>query len=342
MSVRGWADKISGGWRPLRRMAALQQAVAAHLPLLPVVGAQLRDTSRQVEQAVAQVGGNFERMVEFAREGVNQASQLIGAGGEGDGRTGGVEAMLATSRKTLEDLLVRIVQDGHVCNRLVERMDSLERDMQKIVRTLADVDRISFGNTILALNARIEAVHVGERGQGFELIAQELWTQARRSEEITEGIRVTIRQLAGDARAAMTEIGAMACADHDRIAALQGEVREALDRFENAHAHMQRSLAEAGGRSEALSQEIANAVQTMQFQDRVSQRIGHIVEALESMQAALARPMASRDAPVAGAPCSPAATMLSAAYTMDTERSVHAAVMGEAAAAEPLSDVEIF
>jgi len=173
---------------------------------------------------------------------------------------------------------------------LVARMDSIERDTQKIVRTLADVDRISFGNTILALNARIEAVHVGERGQGFELIAQELREQAWRSGEITEGIRETIRILASDAKATTTEIGAMACADHRRTAALRQEVGEALDRFEGLHTDMQRSLAESGGRNAALSGEIAGAVQTMQFQDRVSQRIEHIVGALESMQAAIAKP----------------------------------------------------
>jgi len=342
VSARAWIGIVKGGWRRFRRMAELQQAVAAHLPVLPVAGAQLRDASRQAEQAIAQVGGNFERMVECARASVAQASQLMGAGGVGDGPAGGVEAMLATSRKTLEELLVRIVEDGQVCTKLVERMDSLERDMQKIVRTLADVDRISFGNTILALNARIEAVHVGERGQGFELIAQELWTQARRSEEITEGIRGTIRQLAGDAKEAMAEIGSMACADRSRIAALQQEVREALDRFEGAHADMQRSLAEAGERSETLSGEIARAVQTMQFQDRVSQRIEHIVEALESMQAAISQPLDRAAPPGGAAPPSAAASLLANSYTMDAERAVHAAVLGGAPAADSLSEVEIF
>lgn len=342
MNTPAWLRMLAGGWRRRKGLLVLQDAVQAHLPVLPVVSAQLRDTSRQVEQAVAQVSGNFERMVECAREGVNQASQLIGAGSSGGGTAGGVEAMLATSRQTLDGLLVRIVQDGQVCTKLVERMDSLERDMQTIVRSLADVDRISFGNTILALNARIEAVHVGERGQGFELIAQELWTQARRSEEITEGIRGTIRQLAADAKAAMTEIGEMACADHERIAALQQEVRGALDRFETVHTDMQRSLAEAGGRSEALSGEITRAVQAMQFQDRVSQRIGHIVEALESMQAALAGPLGPAQAGDPS-PQSAAAGFLSSSYTMDSERSVHAAALGESPAAEEqLSDVEIF
>ena len=340
MKVRAWLSVLAGGGRRLKHLVDLQEAVAAHLPVLPVVGAQLRDACWQVETAVAEVGANFERMVQHARAGVDQASRLLGTGSSGDGAAGGVEAMLTSSRQTLEELLVRIVQDGQVCTQLTARMDTLERDMQQIVRALADVDRISFGNTILALNARIEAVHVGDRGQGFELIAQELWTQARRSEEITEGIRTTIRQLAGNARSAMTEIGAMACADQQKIAALQGEVHAALDGFESTHADMQKSLAEAGGRSEALSGEIARAVQTMQFQDRISQRIGHIVEALESMQAAISEPLDR--APAGNPPPLEAARLLADSYTMDSERTVHAATLGEASKDEQLNDVEIF
>src|SRR6202044_1157417 len=123
-----------------------------------------------------------------------------------------------------------------------------ERDMDWIVRALADVDKIAFGNTILALNAKIEAAHIGERGAGFEMVAQELWTQARKSQEITEGIRTTILRLAGDAKAAETEIGEMACSDRDRITALQVQVQGALDRLERAHGDMCQSVAQAGGR----------------------------------------------------------------------------------------------
>ena len=103
---------------------------------------------------------------------------------------------------------------------------------------------------------------------------------------------------------------------------------------------MQRTLSEAGGRNEALSGEIASAVQTMQFQDGVSQRIGHIVEALESMQAAISGPL--DPASPASAPNPKAASVLSGSYTMDSERAVHAAIVGGTSVEGELNDVEIF
>jgi methyl-accepting chemotaxis protein len=329
-------------WGGRRRLEQLREAVAAHLNVIPVAKAQLLDTNRQVEQAVAQVGRNFERMAQSAREGTNQASRLVGAGGEtGDGLAGGVDGLLSTSQTTLEDLMVRIVGDSEVCRKLVERMAVLEQDMGQIVRALANVDRISFGNTILALNAKIEAAHLGERGQGFELVAQELWAQSQQSEQITAEIRTTIQRLAGDAKAAAGEMGGMACADRARIAALQTQVHQALDHLQNAHEKTGRVLADGEARNQALAEEIAAAVQAMQFQDRVSQQVTHIVEALESMQTAIAAPLG----PVNASHASKAAAihLLSKSYTMDGERNVHAAVTGEVRTGrEALDDVEIF
>lgn len=338
MSWRTWLFAV-GGWGRRKNLEELRERVAAHLPLLPVMGAQLRDTSKQVEQAVAKVGANFGQMAEQAREGVNEASRVLGGSGEG----AGIEGLLAASRTTLEDLLARIVRDGEVCHKLTGSMESLERQMGQIVKALGDVDRISFGNTILALNAKIEAAHMGERGQGFEIVAQELWTQSRSSEEITGRIRGTIASLAAEAQAATTEVAAMACADRARIQALERQVQDALARLEGAHRDMQTTLAEGSARNEALAHEIAGAVETLQFQDRVNQQIGHIVEALEAMQAAVAAPLEFLGGQPARTNDSAAARLLASSYTMEGERAVHAAALGEQAAGDmALGDVEIF
>lgn len=327
-------------WRPVR-LFALRQAVAAHLPLLPVAAAQLRDTSRQIEEAVARVGGHFEGMVARTREAVEEASRLLGREQSQQSGAPSVETLLGTSRTTLEDLLTRIVRDGDACRRLTARMDALEAEMGQVVRALAEVDRISFTNTILALNAKIEAVHVGDLGQGFELVAQELWQQARRTEGITESIRTSVQRLADDARLARADVAGMACANRSEIAAVERQVRDSLEVLQGAHREMQASLAGAAERSEALAGEIHGAVVALQFQDRVSQRIAHLVEAMETMHAAIAGPLDGLGAARGGT--AGVAERLAGTYTMDTERTVHAAALGGTHAnRDSGADVEIF
>jgi methyl-accepting chemotaxis protein len=334
-----WLRSLGGLWKSLRRLEAVHEAVVSHLPVLPVVTAQLQDANRIVEQAVSQVSAQFGRMAEQAQEGVGETSRLV----SGAGQTGGIEGILSSSRATLEDLLLRIMQDSEISGRLVTRMGVIEQAMATIVRTLADVDRIAFGNSILALNAKIEAAHIGERGAGFEIVAQELWLQAQRSSEITERIRSAVNRLSDDARSAAAEIRGMACSDAARIEDLRREVQHALAALEETHRGMQQSLEEGGRRSEALTAEIGGAIEAMQFQDRVSQRIGHIVEALQSMQEALASPLAGGGRQVDAEPQSTAEAQLAVSYTMQGERDVHDSVLGrQTPAGTGLPDVEIF
>jgi methyl-accepting chemotaxis protein len=349
--LTGWLRGLPVAWQRRWRAQQLQHSVVLHLDVLPVASAQLREVSRQVEQAVSQVGGNFEKMVESARQGVNEASRLVGAAGESRNASLGIGAILSNSRTTLEDLLARIVRDSDVCANLVTQMDSLKTDMGRIVGALADVDRISFGNTILALNAKIEAAHLGEYGQSFELVAEEISFQAARSETITDGIRATIARLAEDVRAALRNIGEMACADHASIFALQHQTRKALDDLEQTHRAMQQSLSESGERNEALAASIVGAVQSLQFQDRVSQQIEHIVGALESMQESMVTSLDGLSGHAGNdISQSVAADRLARSYTTDGERSVHVAVLGgtgsfgEGAPSEQqdLSDIELF
>jgi methyl-accepting chemotaxis protein len=344
MRLGQWRRRLWAGWRQRGRLARLEEAVRAHLPVLPLVSAQLRDSNQHVEAAVSQVGASFERMVQGAREGVGEAARLLGDGAStGSDAQPSIGAALADSRATLEAMLSRFVADGDVALSLIDRLHGLEKDMGRVVGCLADVDKISFGNSILALNAKIEAAHIGDRGAGFEVVAQELWSQAQRSEEITEGIRTTVLQVAQGAREAAADITRLLCADRARIASLQREVEAALDRLRTVYEEMQGSLASAGRRQHELTAEIAAAVQTLQFQDRLSQRILHLVEALETMHTALTAPIDPSTTDAGACAPAPAASLLAGAYSMERERDVHEAVMGaEQSERKELSDVEIF
>ncbi len=334
--LRALAGKLRNAWHFL----ALRNVVAAQMPVLSVACAQLQETNRQVEEGVGKISANFERMAGQAQQAVQDASRLAGAAKPS--AAFGTEDPLASARKTLEDLLSRIVKDGSVCEGLGRRMDALETDMAQITNALADVDRISFGNTILALNARIEAAHLGDRGQGFEVVAQELWTQARRSEQITGQIRDVVGRLASDADTARAEIGGLTCSDTTKVAAVQDRVSGVLEVLERRHAEMRDSLAATAARSQTLQEEIHGAVVSLQFQDRVSQRIAHVIEALDFMGHALS-------APFGGTTQAPehtslgGASQLANAYTMEGERLVHRAALGEAPASEETGgDVELF
>jgi methyl-accepting chemotaxis protein len=171
------------------------------------------------------------------------------------------------------------------------------------------------------------------------VVAQELWLQARRSEEITATIRTTVLRLAEDAKGAAGEVRKLRCADPQEVSALQTQVQGALDQVDRTNRDMTDTLAAAADRSEELAREIAGAVTALQFQDRVSQQIGHVIQALESMEMAVVEPMRKGGDAISRV----GAGDMRSAYTMEEERAVHAAALGQESAVETSGgDVELF
>ncbi|MCW5978811.1 MAG: hypothetical protein KIT09_12075 [Bryobacteraceae bacterium] len=308
--------------------------------MLPVLSAQLRETAEQVEEAVVSVCGGFHGMAAQARDTVKRASRLLAGEANGDGA---VEQMLETFRQTLTRQLERLDRGSELFLKAIQHLEDVDAAMGRVVKVLAEVDRIAFSNKLMALNAKIQAVHVGELGSGFGVVADEISLQALRSSELTEQVSDIARQLGETVKVTAADFRAIIAADEERAAASRKELETALDGLGRSHEEMRRSLAEVTDCSEQLAEDITKAVVALQFQDRVKQRIGHVVETLEALGTAyeghgsphMTAELAERRRRVADD--------MRSSYTMAAERSVlERETSGVAAGADDGGDVELF
>ena len=110
-----------------------------------------------------------------------------------------------------------------------ERIESLEGASRRILQDLAEVENIAFRNKLLvALNAKIEAVHVGEAGAGFGVVADEISEQARRSGEMAEKIGEAVREMSSAVFTATGELRKLAENDQALLEQSRAEVNDAL------------------------------------------------------------------------------------------------------------------
>jgi methyl-accepting chemotaxis protein len=187
---------------------------------------------------------------------------------------------------------------------------------------------------------------LGNLGSGFEVVADQISSQAHRSAELTASVAVILTDLTKTMQTATSELRQLADTDREAAAHSRAGAEAALENLQFASSQMQETVAETRRVSETLYTEISNAVVAMQFQDRVSQRIGHVIDSLEAMNQALTSFESAEDISLAERK-QQITQSLASSYTMDSERRAHGPEMATVAVAEELApedtgDVELF
>jgi methyl-accepting chemotaxis protein len=326
------------GGRRGRRLAELAEEVAGHWPHLPTLEAHIRESIQQVERAVSDVCGAFGGMVTRARESVAAASELLGSD-----KGSGIQALLGASRHTLAQLQQQIERSREISAQVIGHMQRMESTAGVIVKALGEIDRISFGSKLVALNAKVEAARFGEEGMAFGVVADEIAAHALRSEQITSQLVEEMKQLRSRVAEASLSLNEMAGLSMETLESSRGELERALGELTRTHAAMEATLAASAASSQQLADEIARSVIALQFQDRVSQRLSHVADELAEMRNTVHVPLEylARETPVLGQARRQAVeARLKARYTMQSEREV----LGSKQAAEESEQdgVELF
>jgi len=310
----------------------LKEQIAYTLPVLGVMGTQLTETAKQIEAAVVEVCGKFQGMASRARAGVSSAAELLSGGRDSNG-SASIESLIAEAGRTIEDLLVHTQNSAAVSTSAIERIQRVQQATDRITKSLTELDDITLGNRLLAVNARIQAVYAGDRAAGFGGVANEISLQAKRSAEIVELIRSVSGELRDIASSALIDLQSMVVEDRKAYQRSKLEVDRVLEDFRLMHNSTREFIGRMQEESRGVAQEIAGAVRSLQFQDRVNQRITHVVAELERIKAELRAHCGDVELNA-----QPILEHLSQSYTMQEERNALGGAQQEMAE----GDVELF
>jgi hypothetical protein len=172
---------------------------------------------------------------------------------------------------------------GHkISSQVIERVKTMETSAAGIVRALGEIDRIAFGSKLVALNGKVEAAYFGEQGAAFGVVAHEISSHARRSEEITDRLMGEMQQLRGGNLPRVARNGA----DERRNAGSQPRGIGPRTRRANAHTYrkMESTLESSVRQGRQLADKISRSITPLQFQDRVAQCLGHVADQLAGMR----------------------------------------------------------
>jgi methyl-accepting chemotaxis protein len=225
-----------------------------------------------------------------------------------------------------------ISEAGEVSRRAVERIEQMDQASHQIGAALSQLDEIARGNRTLALNARIEAAHVGAEGAGFTVVAVELAAQTFKSRAVTAQVADLAINLRALAKSTVEDLQRMNERDTVRVEQCRRDVDASLESLKSAHGEMAGMLNAMTQDGALLAKDIGSAIRGMQFQDRVAQRIAHVVTDLDILQGLVTQHRGNVSCEA------PAADVGFSTYTMQEERDVAGMHAVEASA----GDIELF
>jgi methyl-accepting chemotaxis protein len=309
----------------------VEAELARYLPHLGRLGTQLRQTSAQIEESVVEVCRNFDGIAERARATVRRTTGFLGREGNAAEGKRSFDGLLQVCGSTMLNIMNASAEAGEISLRAVERIAEMDKASQQISVALRQLDDIAKGNKILALNARIEAAHCGDQGAGFAAVAVELASQTAKSRSVTSQVGDLVGNLRDLAQRTLDDLRRMHDRDRQRGQQCKREVDQALQDLHIAHVEMKEMLNAMTEDGALLASDIGSAIRGLQFQDRTSQRIAHVVEDLDTLRERLTARFGTFSVPAA-------ADEGFSAYTMHEERQV-AGLRGEEASA---GEVELF
>jgi len=312
--------------------AGVEAELARYLPHISRMSVQLKQTSEQIETSVVGVCNSFQGIAERASETVARTTGFLGEQGSCASSKRSFEGLIESCGQALVKILNASDEASEISRRAIDRIQQMDKATQLVSGALLQFEAIARGNRILALNARIEAARAGTHGTGFGVVAVEVLTQTERSQKLTAQVGDLIADLRGLAESTLNDLKRMNEQSHKRAEQCRVEVDESLRDLQTAHGEMKEMLTGMTEDGALLANDIGSAVRGLQFQDRTSQRIAHVIEDLDTLHAKLV----TRFGDVSTAEA--ASDEGFSAYTMYEEREV--AGMGAAEAAG--GDVELF
>ncbi|WKC38471.1 methyl-accepting chemotaxis protein [Ectopseudomonas chengduensis] len=264
---------------------------------------QMRDSlqgvnreSQQLDSTVQLLGGQARDALDAVEQQQAQMSQIATAATQMDATAQSVaqscEQAAVEAQQTREVALSSNQRSErtsasmrHLSSRLGDSAAALQqlRDQtQQINRVVEVIKGIAEQTNLLALNAAIEAARAGEAGRGFAVVADEVRSLSKRTQDSTQEIAQTVdnlQRVVGQSVTLMEEACSQADGDIGSVLAMGDELQNIVDSVQRVSDRLAQ-IATAAEQQAATADEVSGNIQ------QVDQAAGQLLDGAQAVSSA--------------------------------------------------------
>lgn len=252
--------------------------------VIEVSNRQIEQSRFQTEEAITLMSSRFTSLVSRLNSALDAATLANAELPDKDGNNSTLlDNVFASSRESLAHVITNLAEA------LVNRKSSFEQlrllaDDTHILKTMAEgVEKIASQTNLLALNAAIEAARAGEVGRGFAVVADEVRSLSIQSGETGRKITETINHFTSSVENTVEQ--ATEAMEKDLL--LEEDASSTINSVLDNLAWMTRGMSESSEilkrESQQIIAEVNEVIMSLQFQDRTSQILLHVIEGLNKL-----------------------------------------------------------
>lgn len=304
----------------------VEKAELGHLAdmWVPTLNSQLSTANSQMEMGIVNLAEAFSEIHSKLNDTVSVAAgaaHVLGNTASGNGLADQVaqslNGMLSSIRNSFDEKAT-----------IMQEVKGFISSTEELAKMAASVENLAARTNLLALNAAIEAARAGEDGRGFSIVADEVRKLSMLSAETGVKIRERVQLIASAAKKAGDGAARMESSDEKVLSQASETLSGVVEQFEQVTVPLHQASEQIIANTNQVSSSLNNAVVHFQFQDRVSQILGHVQDSLSQVKSQLNTGLEALNV---------AALMheLERKYTMAEERVNHSGKGSASATAKP-------
>jgi methyl-accepting chemotaxis protein len=200
----------------------------------------------------------------------------VTTGSTDSGSVAQFDEFIHNTSDVMEKVVDSVISNSKLGMELVELTDSIAQRTQDVQSILSEIGAIAKQTNLLALNAAIEAARAGESGRGFAVVADEVRDLSSRTSQFSQQINGLMQSMQVSVRQTEDAIQRMASQDMTFALESKSRVGEIIHTMQTQNKVRSEAIGKLAGSAQSIEQQVNRAVTGLQFQDMVSQSMGHI------------------------------------------------------------------